>query len=411
MARNCYTVAVTDLGKLLDVLPTPAAVVDANGVVVLANWRLSAAVGMRRGGLNGRKLASIYPETADQRTVQFFVTRVARGERDSVEGEEFHLPGPSGERVPVLVSVAPLSGESEPGGPGPHGAVMMSFADVTRLKEAEASLREHFTYVAQLSDTALEQALALKRRSTQAEEEAEQLRSNEVVLRSQAEDLQDRAEELRDHAVELETVNRELERRVAQRTAEIRQANLDAIYMLAVASEAKDQDTGSHVRRIRGLAEATAKAMGIAEAEAYDIGLAAVLHDVGKIHVPDAILTKPGPLTPDERGVMQQHTLWGQRILPDRPFFRRSRAIARSHHENHNGSGYPDSLAGEDIPVEARIVHVADVYDALISPRPYKDAWPAERAIAELSENSGGMFDPKVVEAFQRAILKYRAAD
>lgn len=398
--------------KFLDLLPTPAALIDSGGRVAHANRRLEAVVGVSREKMVGREFELLYRDAADRRTVQFLVSGVIKGGRDAVEGEEFYLPSPGGERMPVLVSVTRLNGTgtngvaaAAGGGSGAaEGSVLVSFADVSRLKEAEASLREHFSYVSQLSDTALEQAIALKQRSKQAEEEAEKLRTQEVVLKSQAEELQDAAEELRDHAVELETVNRELERRVAQRTAEIRQANLDAIYMLAVASEAKDHDTGSHVRRIRGLAEATAKAMGLAEAEAYDIGLAAVLHDVGKIHVPDAILTKPGPLTAEERGVMQQHTIWGERILPDRPFFKRARAIARSHHENHDGSGYPDGLAGDGVPVSARIVHVADVYDALVSPRPYKDAWPEERAMEELRKKTGTMFDGAVVEAFVKTV-------
>jgi response regulator RpfG family c-di-GMP phosphodiesterase len=398
-----YTAGVTGISSFVDLLPYPAALLDAEGLIVHIN-RPHESIVEAGSGLLRTALAAMYREGGDRKTMEFFLSRVRGGESVAVVNEDFFLPTPGGDRLPVLVSVSavPLNGSAK--AREAKVGTLVTFVDIRQLKESEAALREHFVYVSQLSDTALEQALALKRRSKEAEEAAEQLRTQELILKSQAEELQDRAEELRDHATELETVNRELERRVAQRTAELRQANLDAIYMLAVASEAKDHDTGSHVRRIRGLAEATAKAMGFAETEAYDIGLAAVLHDVGKIHVPDAILAKPGPLTPDERSTMQQHTLWGQRILPDRPFFQRSRMIARSHHENHDGSGYPDGLAGDTIPVEARIVHVADVYDALVSPRPYKDGWPSEKAREELRSKSGSMFDPAVVRAFERTV-------
>lgn len=378
----------------LEYQPVPTAVLDAEGSVVACGPRLGAMVARSLDQLIGRKLTDLYADKVDRHTLQLILDSVLEPTAGPPRQDEFHLPRSDGGTVPVLVSAVRVSG----------GRTVVTFTDITSLKEAEAGMREHFSYVSQLSDTALEQAIALKRRFQAAEKEADQLRSRESVLRSQAEQLQDQAEELRDHAVELQAVNRELERRFAQRTAELRQANLDAIYMLAVASEAKDQDTGDHVRRIRGLTERTARSMGFVETEAYDIGLAAVLHDVGKIHVPDAILSKPGPLTPEERTVIQQHTLWGQRILPDRPFFARSRAIARSHHENHDGSGYPDALAGNDIPVEARIAHVVDVYDALVSPRVYKKAWPREKAVGELREKAGVMFDPDVVAAFSATV-------
>lgn len=355
--------------------------------MVACGPRLGAMVARSVDQLIGRKLTDLYTNKADRHTLQLILDSALEPAAGPPRQDEFHLPRSDGGTVPVLVSAVRVSG----------GGTLVTFTDITSLKEAEAGMREHLSYVSQLSDTALEQAIALKRRFQAAEKEADTLRSRESALRSQAEQLQDQASEL-------QTVNRELERRVAQRTAELRQANLDAIYMLAVASEAKDQDTGDHVRRIRGLTERTARTLGFDETEAYDMGLAAVLHDVGKIHVPDAILSKPGPLTAEEREVIQQHTLWGQRILPDRPFFARSRAIARSHHENHDGSGYPDGLARTGIAVEARIVHVVDVYDALVSPRVYKKAWPREKALGELRDKAGVMFDPEVVAAFSATV-------
>jgi putative two-component system response regulator len=125
-----------------------------------------------------------------------------------------------------------------------------------------------------------------------------------------------------------------------------------------------------------------------------------VLHDIGKMHVPDGILKKPGPLTADEMKTMQEHTVWGERILGEKPFFAAARRIARSHHENWDGSGYPDRTRGNNIPIEARIVHLADVYDALVSPRVYKAAWTPRQAGEFIVEASGQMFDPELVRVF-----------
>jgi len=116
--------------------------------------------------------------------------------------------------------------------------------------------------------------------------------------------------------------------------------------------------------------------------------------------VPDVILKKPGPLTPDERTEIQKHTVWGDALLSENEEFRASREVARYHNEKWDGNGYPDGLAGEAIPLAARIVAVADVYDALISERPYKRAWSSGEAIAEIRKMSGGHFDPLIVEAF-----------
>lgn len=369
----------------LDPLHLPALILTPQGRVLRANARLERLLGLPKGLLAGREFAAVYRDPADRNTLLHLLSAAkASGDADPAE-QEFYLPGPDGERLPVLVQASLLA-------EGDAAALLVTFTDLTRVREAEQALRQQFAYVTELSDTALEQAVALKRGYTAATEKLSQ-------LEGRASELQEHASALEEHARELETVNRELERRVARRTADLRQANLDAIYMLAVASEAKDEDTGLHVRRIRRLTEKVARKLGFSEQCAYDIGLSAVLHDVGKIHVPDAVLGKPGALTPDERTVMQQHTLWGERILPDRPFFKRARLIARSHHERLDGTGYPDGLTGEAIPVEARIVHVVDVYDALTHARVYKPAWPRQKAEAELRSNAGKDFDRQVVEA------------
>ncbi|MEM1098711.1 MAG: HD domain-containing phosphohydrolase [Planctomycetota bacterium] len=201
-------------------------------------------------------------------------------------------------------------------------------------------------------------------------------------------------------ALQISEINDELERRVEQRTQELADANLDALTMLAVASEARDADTGAHVRRIERMARDTALALGLEADFAKHLGRSAILHDVGKITVPDDILKKPGPLTPDERAAMEQHTVAGENILGTNPYFDLARVIARHHHENFDGTGYPDRLAEEDIPLPARIVHAVDVYDALRSRRIYKDPWSDRDTLKLLEDQAGTAFDPQVVDAF-----------
>jgi putative two-component system response regulator len=174
---------------------------------------------------------------------------------------------------------------------------------------------------------------------------------------------------------------------------------MESVYMLAVASEAKDEDTGAHVRRIQALTEVVARALGLVASQAEQMGVAAILHDVGKIHVPDHILKKPGKLTDEERAIMEQHTVIGERILSKTRFFDEARRIARSHHENWDGSGYPDATVGDATPLSARIVHVVDVFDALISPRVYKPAWRFDDAADWIRDHAGQWFDPAVVAA------------
>ncbi len=201
-------------------------------------------------------------------------------------------------------------------------------------------------------------------------------------------------------ALSLKEQNEQLEERVRQRTAELEQANLDAMYMLATAAEAHDTDTGQHVRRVELASYCTARALGFDEEDAREVGRSSVLHDVGKLFVSLALITKEGPLTSEERVAIEQHTIAGERLIADRPFFACARRIARSHHENINGSGYPDGLSRDQIPIEARIVRVTDCCDALLSVRPYKDAWPIERVDAYLRHERGTLFDPEVVQAY-----------
>jgi response regulator RpfG family c-di-GMP phosphodiesterase len=193
-----------------------------------------------------------------------------------------------------------------------------------------------------------------------------------------------------------------LERRVLKRTAELERANLDAMYMLATAAEARDADSAEHLRRVEWLTWRLALTLGHDEQSARDIGRASVLHDVGKLHVPESILQKPGPLDEDERAVMQTHTLVGEKIISQRPFFAIARSIARHHHENFDGTGYPDRLQADGIPLAARIVRVADAFDALASERPYKIAWSVDHAVGYVRDHAGALFDPAIAAALQR---------
>lgn len=170
--------------------------------------------------------------------------------------------------------------------------------------------------------------------------------------------------------------------------------------MLATIVEARDTDAGLHLKHITHYSRALALALGCSELQADEIAYAAMIHDVGKAQVPDAILKKPGALTAEERAEIQKHTVWGHELLADNQEFETACQVARSHHERWDGNGYPDGLAGENIPFAARITAVADVYDALTSERPYKSAWPPREAIDEIRRLRGAHFDPDVVDAF-----------
>jgi hypothetical protein len=174
----------------------------------------------------------------------------------------------------------------------------------------------------------------------------------------------------------------------------------EAVLILARAAEAKDAVTGDHVARVGDLSYELGVRAGLGPAEAEDLRFAAMLHDVGKLHLPDNILNKPGRLTRAEWEQVQLHTVWGERILGSTEGFELARRVARSHHENFDGTGYPDGLRGAQIPLVARIVRLADVYDALRSDRPYKPAWDLSRALAELDDHAGAMFDPELTKIF-----------
>jgi putative two-component system response regulator len=185
----------------------------------------------------------------------------------------------------------------------------------------------------------------------------------------------------------------------------------EVIWRLARAIEYRDGDTGGHVSRVAMISRIIAEGIGLSPDACRLIYLAAPLHDIGKIGIADAILGKPGKLSPEEFMTMQRHVTIGAKVLEagTSSLVRMAERIARSHHERWDGTGYPSRLAGEDIPVEARIVAVADVFDALTSVRPYKAAWPIEDAYDEVLRSSGTHFDPACVAAFVASWPQIRA--
>ncbi|GAB7079330.1 response regulator [Megalodesulfovibrio paquesii] len=196
--------------------------------------------------------------------------------------------------------------------------------------------------------------------------------------------------------------NSELEHRVRERTRELEHNYRDTLLRLGMAAEYRDNDTGQHIRRIREFTSLLARKSGCSPKEAEDMGLAATMHDIGKIGIPDAILLKPGKLDAAEWKIMQTHSRIGADILAssNSPLLNLSPTIALTHHERWDGTGYPQGLAGESIPLAGRIVGLVDVFDALTSNRPYKAAWSVTEAAAAIRKERGSHFDPALVDLF-----------
>jgi HD-GYP domain-containing protein (c-di-GMP phosphodiesterase class II) len=335
----------------LEYLPVGLTVLDAGPRVVYTNgWmreRLAA------GGLEVPKELNDLMSWGDAGWRDFVRGVPAMGVR--AQGDfclKLATPGAQGSAACMQVTVsfhrlnAPLD-----------NSTVMVVSDISAIRLADERLKETLAQVTELSDTAISQAVELKR------------------------------------------MNAALEERVRGRTTDLRAANMDSLHMLAVACEAKDHDTGEHVLRVQRYTELLARELGFSACDTLEFGYSSILHDVGKVHIPDAILAKPGSLTDEERKVINEHPVAGERILGQNPFFAAARRIARAHHENWDGSGYPDGLSRYGISAEARIVHVADVFDALTSRRPYKAAWGQPEALRAIGEASGKAFDPEVVAA------------
>jgi response regulator RpfG family c-di-GMP phosphodiesterase len=178
----------------------------------------------------------------------------------------------------------------------------------------------------------------------------------------------------------------------------------EAIDMLGLVAEFKDSATGTHIRRIQEYTRRLALKLGSSAEEAELFAKASRLHDVGKVGIPDHILRKPGALDDDEYDTIKRHTLIGDTILKRSPRLATARHVARFHHEKWNGRGYPDALTGEEIPLVARIVAVVDVFDALVSVRPYKGSWSVSHACAEIAKGAGHHFDPQIAQALLQMI-------
>jgi len=200
--------------------------------------------------------------------------------------------------------------------------------------------------------------------------------------------------------------NRHLDLIVRERTAQLHETQLNIINCLARAGEYKDNETGSHVIRMSYYSQLIALAYGMDAEKAEQLRHISPMHDIGKIGIPDHIMLKPGKLDAQEWKIITTHPQIGAKLIGEHQcdILENAKIVALTHHEKWDGSGYPRGLSGEDIPLFGRIVAIADVFDALTTNRPYKEAWPIERAIEEIERGSGQHFDPALLPAFHQAL-------
>ena len=212
----------------------------------------------------------------------------------------------------------------------------------------------------------------------------------------------------------LEKQGRILEEQVHERTRQLKDSLLETVQRLTLASEYRDVDSYVHVKRVSYYTEIIVKALGITGQEADIMFYASPMHDIGKVGIPDAILLKPGPLTEKEFEIMKTHTTIGAKVLrgSGSPYLRSAERFALYHHERWDGTGYPQGLKGEEIPIEGRIMNVVDQYDALRSRRPYKPPYGHDRAVAVLTEGghrtNPGHFDPEILRIFRESSESFR---
>ncbi len=243
----------------------------------------------------------------------------------------------------------------------------------------------------------LEQYLSLKE---ELAEEAQELALNNALVVFETEKAQQSAREYQSQKLVAEKIATEAERLVKLRTQELENSRIEIVMRLAQAAEHRDADTGEHTFRVGRNAAAIAYHLGWDIEDIKILYLASRLHDVGKIGISDSILLKPGKFTDEEFEMMRQHTVIGAKILSrgESALLQTAEQIALSHHERWDGHGYPNKLSGNQIPMAARIVSIADVLDALTHARPYKKAWSVENTLTEIKNNSGTQFDPAVVD-------------
>jgi putative two-component system response regulator len=274
---------------------------------------------------------------------------------------DFHMPGING--IDVLSTLRGLTG------PEDYLPIVMLTADSSSEAKHEALLAGATDFLTKPFDTA------------------------ELTLRVR-------------NLLESRSLHRLLEERVAERTQDLEAARAELLHSLALVAEFRDDETGQHTQRVGHTAAVLAEHLGMGAHDVSVITQAAPLHDLGKIGVSDAVLRKDARLTVDEFAHIQRHSLIGARILSASrsEVLRVGQDIACSHHERWDGNGYPDGISGEQIPLTARIVAVADVFDALTHARPYKPAWTFDRSCEEIERQAGAQFDPVVVDAFLRSV-------
>ena len=226
----------------------------------------------------------------------------------------------------------------------------------------------------------------------------ERIEELEAELSKRAREAADNEQQLQRYAADL----RETFKEERARAKELRESYMLTVRALASAVEARDAYTGRHAERVAAYAMQLADAYGMRLADTPEIEFGFLLHDAGKVAVPDAILFKPGRLTAAERLIIEQHPVTGSEIVRDIAFLGAARDVIRHHHERWDGTGYPDGLAGENIPISARIFAVADALDALTTKRPYRDESTIAQARAIILQGVGTHFDPAVIEAFEK---------
>ena len=260
--------------------------------------------------------------------------------------------------------------------------VVTAHADVETARDAiRMGAYDYIAKPFDLDDVLLSVARAAERRSLVNENRAYQ-RDLEVKV-------EDRTRQLCDAM-----------RRIEGSFAEVQQAHLESIFVLSRVTELNDEYTGNHIRRVSRYCEEVAGKVGSSAEFIEQITYSSPMHDIGKISIPSEILSKPGKLTADEFEVVKEHTVNGARILNGIPFLTMAREIALTHHERYDGTGYPAGLSGDNIPLSGRIVAVADVFDALISRRPYKEPYTFEDSLDIMSAEAGKHFHPQILGVF-----------
>jgi PAS domain S-box-containing protein len=425
--------------QLFEELNDAAFLADAEtGIILDANKQAETLLGRTRDEIIGMHQSKLHPAEKAEDYRQRFAAHVEKGHAADYDGEAVRKDGSV---VPAVISATTMTID------GRHFLLGL-FHDISERKRAENALRESEAKYRQIFENMQDVFLRTDTKGvltdispsvedwgytregligTQVLEVYEDPEEYAGLLKALLERGEIRHYEVRLKAADGRVIDASVNCQILygpdgtpigsegtlrdvterKRAEEERQeAQESTVMLLALAAETRDPFTENHLTRIQGYTEAIASELGLSPDETREIGLAALLHDLGKMRVPDSILTKPGPLSDEEWETMKQHPLWGEKMLPEQPQFDIARQITRHHHENWDGTGYPDGLRGEEIPLSAAIVAVADGFDAMISERPYKGARPPARAVEEIRAGKNQRYSPRVVEAFERALAK-----